>query len=324
MKAMVFDKFGPPEVMELREIDKPTPQGDEVLVRVHAASLNRVDVVFRSGALKIFGLVRPMMTGIRVPRVSIVGFDISGEVEAVGPDVKSLKVGDQIYGGIIAKNGGHAEYACISEKTAAIKPANMTYEEASAVTTASMTALFSLRNGNIQSGQKVLINGASGGVGTYAVQLAKALETEVAGVCSTGNLSMAESLGADTVIDYTKEDFTKSGQTYDLIYDAAGKSSFSKCKSSLKPNGFYVTTDFMSPKYTLLQILWTSIVGGKKVKTVWANFGTADLDYLRGLIEEGKVKSVIDRRYPLEQTVEAYRYFEQGHAKGKVVVNVLD
>ncbi|MFX1537077.1 MAG: NAD(P)-dependent alcohol dehydrogenase [Promethearchaeota archaeon] len=320
MKAIVCERFGPPDVLELKEIDKPTPKDDEVLIKTFASSVNAIDITARNGAKQVFGLVRLMMTGVRKPRVKVPGLDVSGEVEAVGKKVTKFKKGDQIYGGTLG--GACAEYTCISESDIAIKPANMTYEEAAAVPAAGQVALVALRDlANIQSGQKVLINGASGGIGTFAVQLAKAFEADVTAVCSTSNLSMVQSLGADIVIDYTKEDFTKSGQTYDIIFDAVGKNSFSNCKKSLTKKGIYVTVDFMSPKKHLLQMIWTKFTS-KKIKSGMMAGSVAHLDFLRDLIEAEKVKSVIDKRYPLEQTAEAHRYYEKGHSKGKVIITV--
>jgi NADPH:quinone reductase-like Zn-dependent oxidoreductase len=258
------------------------------------------------------------MWGLWRPRRAIPGNELAGEIEAVGKNVTQFRVGDQVYGIIwnVSFGGANAEYICLPENEVAIKPANMTYQEAAAAPIGGLTALVLLRKGRIQRGHKVLIVGASGSVGTFAVQLAKYFGAEVTGVCSSRNIEMVKSLGADQVIDYTKEDFTKSGQTYDIIFDAVIKTSFSRCKNSLTPRGVFITVD-----WPLLQALWTAMVARKKVV-----FGIAtqidDLILLRELIEAGKVISVIDRCYPLAQTVEAHRYAETGHKRGNVVITV--
>ena len=316
MKAIVYTKYGPPDVLQLKEVAKPTPKDNEVLVKVYAASINPMDWKFRSG--EIF-LVR-LMTGLIKPKNNILGFDLAGEIESAGKGVKLFKKGDKVFGGG-QRGGAYAEYICLPEENVAMKPSNMTYEEAAAVPIGAISALQFLRDlGNIQSGQKVLINGASGGVGTFAVQLAKYFGTEVTGVCSTTNLELVKSLGADLVIDYTKEDFTKNGQTYDIIFDTVGKNSFSRCKSSLMQNGIYLSIVPTLP--LLLQMLLTLMIDSKKAKTMMMKPNAGDPIFLKELIETGKVKSVIDRTYPLEQTAEAHRYAEKGHAKGKVVITV--
>ena len=319
MKAIVYTKFGSPDVLELKEVAKPTPKDNEVLIRIVATTVAAEDPGIRA---------RPGLNGILKPKKSILGFYLAGEVEAVGKDVKRFKKSDKVYGNTgLGLLGTYAEYICMPEEGAlAMKPANITYEEAAALPNGALTALPFLRDkGNIQSGQKVLIIGASGAVGTIAVQLAKYFGADVTGVCSTTNLEMVKSLGADKVIDYTKEDFTKNGQTYDIIFDTVGKTPFSHCKGSLTENGIYLTT-VPSPA-TMLQMLWTSMTGGKKVGIAAtglrpSNEKTKELIFLNGLIETGKIKAVIDRSYPLEQIAEAHKYVEAGHKKGNVVITI--
>ncbi|MCH8080727.1 MAG: NAD(P)-dependent alcohol dehydrogenase [Proteobacteria bacterium] len=321
MKAIVCTKYGPPEVLELREVEKPTPKDNEVLIRIHAATVTSGDVRIRSFTFPPwFWLPLRIMYGLRKPRKKIPGNELAGEIELVGKDVKLFKKGDQVFGvtsGILS-GGTNAEYKCLSEDgLVAIKPANITYEEAAAIPIGGATALHFLRKGDIQNGQKVLIYGASGSVGTFSVQLAKYFGAEVTGLCSTTNLNLVKSLGADKVIDYTKEDFTKNGETYDIIFDTVIKTSFSRCKSSLKQRGVYLTLD-----WPLLQILWTSMTSSKKL--IWGipPERVEDANFLKELVEAGKLRSVIDRRYPLEQTAEAHSYVDKGHKKGNVVITV--
>ncbi len=329
MKVIVCTKYGSPDVLQLREVEKPTPKDNEVLVRVFAATVSSADIRMRSFTVpRSYWLFARISLGFRGPRKKILGSDLTGEIEAVGKDVKLFKEGDQVFASTGASLGASAEYVCLPEDGAvAIKPANMTYEEAAAVCEGALTALPFLRDkANIQSGQKVLINGASGSIGTAAVQLAKYYGAEVTGVCSTTNVELVKSLGADKVIDYTKEDFTTTGQTYDVIFDAVGKSSFSRCKSSLKQGGVYLTT---VPTLAILpQMLWTSKIGSKKAILMLtgmrpSNEVAKDLIFLKELTEAGKIKAVIDRRYPLEQIPEAHRYVEKGHKKGNVVITVV-
>jgi len=322
MKAVIHTKYGPPEVLQLKEVPKPIPKDNEILIRIYATTVTAGDVYDRNMAVPAWSwLPTRIVFGLIRPRRKIPGADLAGEVEVAGKDVKLFKKGDQVFGATGWGSGAYAEYICLPEDgILAIKLANMTYKEAAAVPFVGFTALHFLKKGNIQKGQKVLIYGASGGIGTYAVQLAKYFGAEVTGVCSATNLEMVKSMGADKVIDYTKEDFTKSGRPYDIIFDAVDKSSFSRCKRALKQRGAYLTVG-MGP-IILLQMLWTSMTSSKKVIFGIASHKTEDLFFLKELIEEEKLISVIDRRYPLEQIVEAHRYVETGHKKGNVAITV--
>ncbi len=320
MKAIVYEKYGPPDVLKLEEVEKPTPKEDEVLIKVFATTVTKYDCWARSStAPPGFWLPSRIASGIRKPKQTILGTDFAGEIESVGKAVKRFKNGDQVYG-FSANLGAHAEYICLSEEAVAVKPANMTYEEAAAVVQGGLTALYFLRKGNIQSGQKVLIFGASGGVGSFAVQLAKYFGAEVTGVCSTPKLEMVKSLGADKVIDYTKEDFTKNAQTYDIIFDTVGKTSVSRSIRSLKENGFYIFATFGLSM--LVKVFWLLRKSSKKAIIGVLEEGSEDLIFLKELIEVGKIKPIIDRRYPLVQAAEAHRYVETGHKKGSVVITV--
>jgi NADPH:quinone reductase-like Zn-dependent oxidoreductase len=328
MKAIVNTEYGSPDVLHLKEVEKPTPKDNEILIRVHATSVNYGDLVARNfreisprkfNMPLLFWLLAKISFGLRKPKITILGSELAGEIEAVGKDVKRFKRGDRVFGYPGQTFGAYAEYLCMPENgCVAIKPANMSYEEAAVVSYGAIMALNLLRKVNIQSGQKVLINGASGGIGSAAVQLAKYFGAEVTGVCSTPRLEFVKSLGADKVIDYTKEDFTQSGETYDLIFDILGKSSFSRCQSSLRPNGILLFASFKMKQ--LFQMLWTSRAGGQKVICAIAPGSLEDLISVKELIEAGKIKAVIDRRYPLEQAAEAHRYVEMGHKKGNVVI----
>ena len=325
MKAIVYTKYGPPDVLQLKEVEKPTPKDNEVLIRIHATTVTAGDTELR-GLKFSFGLRLLMRIGFgfRGPRKKILGMELAGEIEAVGKDVKRFRKGDQVFAatGFIGM-GACAEYICLPEEpeegALAIKPANMTYEEAAPVPVGGLEALHFIRQGNIQSGQKVLINGAGGTIGTFAVQLAKYFGAEVTGVESTGKLDMLRSIGTDHVIDYTQEDFTKSGETYDFILDVVSKRSISRSIRSLKQNGRYLIAD---PGRQMVRGLWARMTSSKKVLFGAAKPKTEDLIFLKELIEAGKIRSVIDRRYPLEQVPEAHRYVESGQKKGHVVITV--
>jgi len=319
MKAVVHTEYGSPDVLELKEVERPIPKDNEVLVKAHAASVNAADWhTMRADPW----FIRLMGGGFLRPKKTILGFDIAGRVEAVGRNVKQLHPGDEVFG--VCSMGGFAEYACARENALALKPASMTFEEAAAVPVAAITALQGLRDkGQIQQGQKVLINGASGGVGTFAVQIAKSFDAFVTAVCSTRNLDMVRSIGADQVIDYTQEDFTKSGQRYDLIFAANGYHPILDYKRALSPRGIYIVAGGSMAQFFQAMLFgpWISMTGSKKMGSMGiAKPNKKDLVLITELIEAGKVAPVIDRRYPLSEVAEAIQYLEEGHARGKVVI----
>ncbi len=328
MKAIVWTKYGPPDVLELREVVKPTPKDDEVLIRIHATTVTAGDCELRNLKFPIYlSLPMRLWRGVLKPREnSILGTELAGEIEAVGKDVKRFKEGDQVFGSAGMAFGTNAEYLCLPEEPGemeggvAIKPANMTYEEAATVPFGGREALHFLRKGNVQSGQKILINGAGGSIGTFAVQLAKHFGAEVTAVDSTGKLDMLLSIGADQVIDYTQEDFTKNGEVYDVIFDVVGTISISRSERSITQNGTYLLANPLGSQ--MIRGPLTRMTSSKKVIMQTASPSTQDLIFLRELIEAGKIKSVIDRRYPLEKIAEAHRYVETGEKKGNVVITV--
>jgi len=331
MKAIVCTKYGPPDVLQLKEVENPAPKDHEMLVRVHATSVNYGDLVARNfrdisprefNMPLLFWLFAKLFFGFRKPKITILGGEFAGEIEAVGKDVQSFQPGDPVFGYLGQSMGAYAEYLCMPEDgCVTVKPADMSYEEAATVPYGAIMAWGLLRKANLQPGQKVLIHGASGAIGSAAVQLAKShFRAEVTGICSTPRLELVKSLGADTVIDYTQEDFTQRSETYDLIFDVLGKGSFARCKRALKPNGRYLFVSFKTKQ--LFQMLWTSIVGSKKVICALAPGSTEDLLAVKELIEAGKIKSVIDKCFPLAQTAEAHHYVENGHKKGNVVITV--
>ena len=323
MKASIYSKYGPPDVLELKEVEKPSPNDDEVLIKVHAASVNPAELHL----LRADPFFARFYSGLLKPKNTILGADISGTVESVGRNIKLFHIGDNVFGDLSDSGwGGFAQYVCAPENALALKPAHLSFEEAAAVPLAATTALQGLRNkGHIQQGQKVLINGASGGVGTFAVQIAKSFGADVTAVCSTRNLEIARSIGADHGIDYTQEDFTKSGQLYDLIFAANGYHSLSDYKRALSPKGIYVVAGGSMTQLFQAVLLAPrmSETGGRKMAALSAKTSQKDLSFLKELLEAGKLVPVIDRRYPLTEAAEAMRYLGEGHAKGKVVVTVM-
>ncbi|MBV9791044.1 MAG: NAD(P)-dependent alcohol dehydrogenase [Chloroflexi bacterium] len=324
MQAIIYETYGSPDVLELKHIAKPTPKRDEVLVRVHAASANPLDWHFMRGE----PFLARFANGLRKPKTTRLGADIAGLVEAVGAEVTQFRPGDAVFGENFAGGlGGFAEYVAVPERTLVLKPAKLSFEAAAAVPVAALTALQGLRNkGKLQPGQKVLVNGASGGVGTFAVQIAKALGAEVTGVCSTRNVELVREIGADAVIDYTQADFTRNGQQYDLIFDAVGNRSVADLERALKPRGICAVAGFttLSRMFQLMVLgAWKSRTGSRQIGmmgTVRAS--QADLLFLKDLLEAGSIVPVIDRCYPLSETAAAIRYLETGRARGKVIITV--
>jgi len=323
MKAAVYSRYGPPDVVQIQNVEKPAPKDNEVLVRIHATTVCAADWRMR----KADPFLIRFMNGLWGPKkIHILGMEFAGNVESVGTSVTRFREGDQVFGSSGMKFGAHAEYACLSEDGLAIKPVNMTLEEAAAVLFGGVSALHFLRKAKIQAGQKVLIYGASGSVGVFAVQLAKHFGAHVTGVCSTANLELVKSLGADEVVDYTREDFSKAGRVYDIVFDTVGKSGFSSSLKSLKRGGFYVLVGgsghLSSILGSILRGMWVSMTGAAKVISGVANGTPEDQSFLKGLIEAGKLRTVIDRRYSLEDIAEAHRYVEAGHKKGHVVISM--
>jgi NADPH:quinone reductase-like Zn-dependent oxidoreductase len=321
MKAIVYTKYGSPDVLHLEEVAKPAPKDNEVLVKIYAAAITPGDLIVMKGAL-----VTRVLSGLFEPKYQIPGKEMAGRVEAVGANVTQFKPGDEVFGNLyVCGLGAFAEYVCVSEDAIVLKPANISFEEAAAVAESAVVALQGLRDhGKIKSGQKVLINGASGGVGSFAVQIAKSYGAIVTAVCSTQNLTIARSIGADYVIDYTKEDFTQNGQHYDLILAANGYHSISDYKRALSPNGIFVMTGGSGPQLVevMLQGPWISMTGSRKMGNMMLKPNKGDLVFMKGLLEAGKEKTVMDRCYPLSDVPAAFRYLAEGHAQGKVVITV--
>jgi len=322
MKAVVYTKYGPPDVLQLKEIAKPVPGDNEVLVKVYATTVNRTDCA----TIRAKPFFARLFTGIFKPKKQIPGTEFAGKIEAVGKNVKSLKVGDKVFGFNDQGSGSHAQYMTISEDKAITIPENTTYEQAAASTEGAHYAYNSMKNAEIKSGQKTLVYGATGAIGSAAVQLLKYFDVNVTGVCSTGNMELVKSLGANKVIDYTKEDFTKDKEKYDFVFDAVGKSSFAKCKPLLQSGGVYISSDLGYMAQNVFLPLITPIIkpmiGNKKTVSPFPTDIKGSLRLIKDLIEQGKFKTVIDRKYPLEQIVEAYKYVEKGQKTGNVVITV--
>jgi len=321
MKAIVYLKYGPPEVLELKEVAKPAPKDNEVLIKIHATTVNRNDCGFRKPEYPL--IIRPI-NGFFKPKRTILGTELAGEVEAIGKDVKTFNTGDKVFGLSAWNFGTHAEYICIPENgSITTMPVNMSYEQAAAVCDGAYLAMNILRKIDFEKSPDILINGASGSIGSSGVQLAHYHGAKVTAICNTKNLELVKSLGADEVIDYTKDDFTKNGQLYDVVFDAVGKSSFFKCKKILKPGGIYFSTELGYLAQNIFLALLTPYTGGKKVMFPLPKDRKEDIVFLKQLIEAGKYKAVIDRIYPMEKIVEAAKYVETGQKTGNVVISVL-
>jgi NADPH:quinone reductase-like Zn-dependent oxidoreductase len=319
MKAVVYTRYGPPEVLQIQEVEKPTPQDNEVLVKIHATTVSRTDCGFRKPE---YGFIIRIVNGFFRPRQKILGSEFAGEIEAVGKDVRRFRPGDPVFG-LTGKFGAHAEYVCLPEKgPLAIKPRNMSSEEAAAVCDGLMMAKTFMRKIDFQESKRILINGASGSIGSACVQLAGYYGARITAVCGPDNIELVKSLGAERVIDFTKEDFTKDGQVYDVVIDAVGKSSYFRCRKLIKPGGIYFSTDLGFLAQNIVLALWTPVFGRKKVKFPLPKVNPMDIEFFRELIEAGKYRAVIDRRYPLEQIVEATRYVETGQKTGNVVITI--
>jgi len=319
MKAIIYTQYGPPEVARLTEVEKPVPKDNEVLIRVRAATVNRTDCGFRSAE---YFIVR-FFSGLFRPNNKILGNEFAGDIEAMGKDVKSFRIGDKVFGYNDTKFGAHAEYMVMAEDDSiTTMPENLTYDEAAPITEGAHYALCDIRAAKIHSGQKILINGATGAIGSAAVQIVKYLGAEVTAVCDTKNVELVKSLGADVVIDYTKEDFTNINHTFDVVFDAVGKSSFRKCKPLLEKRGIYMSTELGNMSQNPFLAIITPLFGDKKVLFPLPTINKEDVVFLKELVETGNYKPVIDRSYPLEQIVEAYRYVESGKKTGNVVLNV--
>jgi len=318
MRAAIYSTYGPPEVIELKDVEQPSiKEDDRVLIRVHSASVNALDYLYRKGYLPT-----RLDNGLKKPKNSILGIDVAGTVEAVGKNVHRFKVGDHVFGSCF---GSHSEYVSSRETFLSHKPKNVTFEEAAAIRCAGQTALQALRDvAQVKKGQKVLIYGASGGVGHFAVQLARSFGAEVTAVCSTSNLNWVQELGAHHVLDYTKENFADNGKKYDVILDAVGKRTFFSCLRSLTENGVYITEHLFYPKYHPVQLMISSFIGGKKAKIHFAKPNNSDLDFLSSLVKEGKLRPVIEKCFPLEQIVEAHQHIESGRTKGKIVLKIKE